>query len=88
MPGRMKPALSSLKPRPNGYHILNKDYCAANEHLTMQIASQVFGIETAVNGLCFYANDEAAYLTRRFDITSMGKRQQEDFASLMGYTKM
>ncbi len=77
-----------LKPRPNGYHILNKDYCAANEHLTMQIASQVFGIETAVNGLCFYANDEAAYLTRRFDITPMGKRQQEDFASLMGYTKM
>ena len=77
-----------LKPRPNGYHILNKDYCAANEHLTMQIASQVFGIETAVNGLCFYANDEAAYLTRRFDITPKGKRQQEDFASLMGYTKM
>lgn len=25
-----------LKPRPNGYHILNKEYCAANEHLTMQ----------------------------------------------------
>ena len=64
-----------LKPRPNGYHILNKDYCAANEHLTMQIASQVFGIETAVNGLCFYANDEAAYLARRFDITPMGKCQ-------------
>ena len=54
----------------------------------MQIASQVFGIETAANGLCFYANDEAAYLTRRFDITPRGKRQQEDFASLMGYTKM
>lgn len=77
-----------LKPRPNGYHILNKDYCAANEHLTMQIASQVFGIGTAVNGLCFYANDETAYLTRRFDMTSAGKRQQEDFASLMGYTRM
>ena len=45
-----------LKPKPNGYHILNKDYCTANEHLTMQIAAQAYGIKTAVNGLCFYAN--------------------------------
>lgn len=77
-----------LKPRPNGYHILNRDYCAANENLTMQIASQAFGIETAANGLCFFTNDEAAYLTRRFDISPVGKYQQEDFASLMGYTKV
>lgn len=76
-----------LKPRPNGYHILNKDYCAANEHLTMQIAAQVYGIETAANGLCFFENGEAAYLTRRFDIHTVGKYQQEDFAALMGYTK-
>lgn len=76
-----------LKPRPNAYHILNKDYCAANEHLTMQIASQVYGIETAANGLCFFENDEAAYITRRFDIHATGKYQQEDFAALMGYTK-
>ena len=76
-----------LKPRPNGYHILNKEYCAANEHLTMQIASQVYGIETAANGLCFFKNDEAAYITRRFDVHLGGKYQQEDFAALMGYTK-
>ena len=76
-----------LKPRPNAYHILNKDYCAANEHLTMQIASQVYGIETAANGLCFFGNDEPAYITRRFDIHATGKYQQEDFAALMGYTK-
>lgn len=76
-----------LKPRPNGYHILNKDYCAANEQLTMQIASQVYGIETATNGLCFFDNDEVAYITRRFDIHREGKYQQEDFAALMGYTK-
>lgn len=31
-----------LKPRPNAYQILNKDNCAANEHLTMQIAEQVY----------------------------------------------
>lgn len=77
-----------LKPRPNGYHILNKEYCAANEHLTMQIASQVYDIETAANALCFFNNGEAAYLTRRFDMYSGGKYQQEDFAALMGYTKV
>ena len=43
-----------LKPRPTGYQIINKDFCAANEHVTMQIASQVYGIETAVNALCFF----------------------------------
>lgn len=36
-----------LEPRPTGYHIINKDYCNANEHVTMQIASQAYGIETA-----------------------------------------
>jgi serine/threonine-protein kinase HipA len=76
-----------LKPRPSSYHLLNRDYCAANEHLTMQIASQVYGIETAANGLCFFDNDETAYLTRRFDLQGDTKLLQEDFASLLGYTK-
>lgn len=82
-----EPGAYILKPRPHGYHLLNKDYCAANEHLTMQIASQVYGIETAANGLCFFENDEVAYITRRFDVHAAGKYQQEDFAALMGYTK-
>ena len=47
----------------------------------MQLASQVYRIETAANGLCFYENEEAAYITRRFDIHSGGKYMQEDFAS-------
>ena len=76
-----------LKPAPVGYQLLNKDYCAANEHLTMQIASQVYKIETAANGLCFFSDDKPAYITRRFDVHAGGKCQQEDFASLMGYTK-
>lgn len=76
-----------LKPAPVGYQLLNKDYCAANEHLTMQIASQVYKIETAANGLCFFSDDKPAYITRRFDVHAGGKYQQEDFASLMGYTK-
>ena len=53
----------------------------------MQLASQVYRIETAANGLCFYENDEIAYITRRFDIHGGGKYRQEDFASLMGLTK-
>lgn len=76
-----------LKPRPVGYQIINKDYCVANEHVTMQIASQVYGIETAANALCFFDNGTPAYITRRFDVHSSGKYKQEDFAALLGYTK-
>ena len=76
-----------LKPQPSSYHIINREFCAANESLTMQLASQVYRIETAANGLCFYENDETAYITRRFDIHGGGKYMQEDFASLMGLTK-
>lgn len=76
-----------LKPRPTGYQIINKDFCAANEHVTMQIASQVYGIETAVNALCFFGDGTPAYITRRFDVHGKGKYKQEDFAALLGYTK-
>ena len=76
-----------LKPRPTGYQIINKDFCAANEHVTMQIASQVYGIETAANALCFFDDGTPAYITRRFDVHSNGKYKQEDFAALLGYTK-
>lgn len=76
-----------LKPRPTGYQIINKDFCAANEHVTMQIASQVYGIETAANALCFFDDGTPAYITRRFDVHTAGKYKQEDFAALLGYTK-
>ena len=59
----------------------------ANEHLTMQIARQVYGINTAENGLIFFRDGSPAYITKRFDIrddnTKWGK---EDFASLAGKT--
>lgn len=57
----------------------------ANENLTMQIASQVYGIETASNGLCFFKTGEPTYITKRFDISNVGtKLRIEDFASLAG----
>lgn len=77
-----------LKPAPTSYSLLERKYCPANEHLTMQLASQVYGIETAENAICFFLNGETAYLTRRFDAApDGGKYQQEDFASLGGLTK-
>lgn len=76
-----------LKPKPTSYHIINRDYCAINEHVTMQIASQVYGIETAQNALCFFDDGSPAYITRRFDVHINGKNKQEDFAALLGYTK-
>ena len=77
-----------LKPAPVSYALLERKYCPANEHLTMQLASQVYGIETAANALCFFRDGEAAYITRRFDVAPDGtKYPQEDFASLAGLTK-
>ena len=76
-----------LKPRPTAYQIINRDFCVANEHVTMQIASQVYGIETAANAICFFNDGTPAYITRRFDVHGKGKYKQEDFAALLGYTK-
>ena len=77
-----------LKPAPSSYALLERKDCPANEHLSMQLASQVYHIETAPNALCFFSDGEAAYLTRRFDVAPDGsKYQQEDLASLAGLTK-
>src|SRR5574344_1981954 len=77
-----------LKPHPTSPLLLSKEDCPANENLTMQIAEQVYQIETATNALCFFEDDDCAYVTRRFDISPEGgKYSQEDFASLMGLTK-
>ncbi|MCX6222773.1 MAG: HipA domain-containing protein [Bacteroidia bacterium] len=75
-----------LKPKPHG---LQKIAMApANEHVTMQIASQIYNIPTAVNGLVFFSNDEPAYLTKRFDIDIHGtKLGKEDFATLAEKTE-
>ena len=58
----------------------------ANEHLTMQIARQVYGIETAENALIFFNNGAPAYITKRFDAKDGLKLAQDDFASLAGRT--
>ena len=75
-----------LKPKPHG--LQRTSMVPVNEHLTMQIASQVYKIQTAENGIVFFINNEPAYITKRFDIGPDGfKRGKEDFASLAGKTE-
>ena len=71
-----------LKPIPRG-EFRNLDAVPVNEHLTMQIARQVFRIAVAENALIAFADGEIAYLARRFDVQADGSRSlQEDFAQI------
>ena len=75
-----------LKPIPRD--LKKVDQVPANEHLTMQIAKQVFGINTAENAMIFFKNGTPAYITERFDVKKEGgKWGAEDFATLAGKTK-
>lgn len=74
-----------IKPAPWDKTLANRKQIPSNEHLTMQIASQVYGISTAANGLCFTRKGQPVYITRRFDILSdTEKLRMEDFASVVG----
>jgi serine/threonine-protein kinase HipA len=57
----------------------------ANEHVTMQIARQLFNIKTAACGMIFFDDGSPAYITKRFDYKPDGTKYQiEDFATLLG----
>lgn len=72
-----------IKPSPSYKNLRFRNFIPANEHLTMQIARQVFKMKTAENGMVFFANSEAAYITKRFDFDANGNKiKQEDFSSL------
>jgi serine/threonine-protein kinase HipA len=60
------------------------DQVPANEHLTMQIAKQVYGLYTAENAMIFFRNGSPAYITKRFDVKADGSKWgKEDFATAM-----
>jgi serine/threonine-protein kinase HipA len=81
-----EPGTYILKPIPRDLKKVNQ--VPANEHLTMQIAAQVYGINTAENGLIFFKNGSPAYITRRFDVKPDGNKWgKEDFATLAGRSK-
>ena len=72
-----------LKPIPRDLKKI--DQVPANEHLTMQIAKQVYGLNTAENAMVFFKNGSPAYITKRFDIKTDGSKWgKEDFATLAG----
>lgn len=75
-----------LKPKLTGFNY--REFSPANEHLTMQIAAQVYNIQTAENAICYTQNGEQVYITKRYDIDNNGNKiQQEDFASLAGISR-
>lgn len=89
--GRLIPTAESgeyiLKPVPSLVLPRLTEHVPANESLTMQLASQVYDIETAANALIRLADGEFAYVTRRFDRTREGEKiAQEDFCQLMQRT--
>ncbi len=73
--------------KPISQNIRNATQVPANEHLTMQIARQLFGIRTAACAMVFFKDEQPAYLTKRFDYRPDGtKYRQEDFASIANQT--
>ena len=77
-----------LKPAPFNLSLSTRKQIPANEHLTMQIASQVYGIRTASNGLCFSSSGQPVYITKRFDvINGVKESSQEDFATVLQMTE-
>ncbi len=81
-----EPGTYILKPIPRDLKKVGQ--VPANEHLTMQIAKQVYKLNTAENALIFFKDGSPAYITKRFDAKADGgKWGKEDFATLAGKTK-
>lgn len=88
--GRLEPTENGgtfiLKPAVDGLFDNTKDM-PANEHLTMQMAKQIFKIDAADNALVYLKDGTPAYITKRFDVLTDGNRiVQEDFAQVAGLT--
>jgi serine/threonine-protein kinase HipA len=77
-----------IKPIPSADHLEMMEDAPENEHLTMQIASQIFNIKTAHNALIYFKDGTPAYITKRFDVKEDGTKYiQEDFAQITNRTK-
>ena len=77
-----------IKPIPTADHLEMMEDAPENEHLTMQIASQIFNIKTAHNVLIYFKDGTPAYITKRFDVKGDGTKYiQEDFAQITNRTK-
>lgn len=73
-----------LKPATNMQFKLFADM-PANEHITMQMAKQIFKLNVAESALLRFTTGEYTYLTKRFDIRNDGSKiLQEDLAQTAG----
>ncbi len=71
-----------IKPMLSNFNL--PDQSPANEHVTMLMARQIFGIKTAECAFVRFANGSPAYITKRFDYNEKGEKlNQEDFASVL-----
>lgn len=78
-----------LKPIPPTVYTAESGEAPENEHLTMQIAAQVFRIRTAYNAIVYFKDGTPAYITRRFDVKDDGSKYlQEDMAQLSGRSRV
>lgn len=76
-----------LKPIPVA-QFKNLDQAPANEHLTMQLAGQIFKITTPPNAIIHFSDNTPAYIVKRFDVKADGsKYPQEDFAQIAQATE-
>lgn len=76
-----------IKPIPTADHLEMMEDAPENEHLTMQIASQIFNIKTAQNALIYFKDGTPAYITKRFDVKGDGTKYiQEDFSQITNRT--
>jgi serine/threonine-protein kinase HipA len=77
-----------LKPIPSDMRLQKRDDVPSNEHLSMQIARQAYGLSVASCGIIRFRDGEAAYITRRFDRDGAGiKKPKEDFCQAMGLSE-
>ena len=90
--GQLVPAQTGgeyiLKPVPSATIPHFRDDVPANEHLTMQLAGQLFAIPVPANACVYLRDGELAYVVRRFDRRPDGEKvAQEDFCQLLGRTE-
>jgi serine/threonine-protein kinase HipA len=74
--------------KPELRNLRNPTDSPANEHVTMQIARQIYQLRITECALMTFNNDEPVYLTKRFDFKEDDtKYLQEDFVSVLEVIK-
>jgi len=78
-----------LKPVPSMPSLESREETPANEHVSMQIAGQIFRIDVPPSGIVFFKDGSPAYIVKRFDRdpTTGEKHPQEDFCQLSNRTR-